>query len=338
MSRDRETRSQGDVARVGDLVRSVATGGDHADAAGDLFNRGFAALERCVAFDLGAIVMIEHHLELYISARPSASSALDERLAERIREALAANVSSSLRSAELVVAAERHDLPDGKPGALEHIVTAVVHQDRRVAGLLVLFRSGDAFTEDDEHLVEIFAVQLSLLLALGRARQQIIDLAETDELTGIGNKRRLWRELAYEIERARAFQHPLSLVLFDIDEFKTINDSFGHVAGDAVISELCAAVKGTLRDIDSMSRFGGDEFAIILPNTDLDGARSVVERLLHIVRTLAIPADDSATIHCSVSAGIASFSNSDANATELLRRADEHLYVSKRNGKNRYTG
>lgn len=337
MSSDREKRSVSDVARVRDLVRSVATGGDQADAVNELFGRSFVALERCVAFDIGVIALIEHHLELYVSGRPAATRSLVDDLATRIREALSVHVSPSLSSAEIVVAAERHDLPDGDVEDLQHSAVALVYQDRRVAGLLMLFRGGEPFSESEEQIVEVFAVQLSLLLAIGRARAQIVDLAETDELTGIGNKRRLRRGLAHEIERARAFNQPLSLLLFDIDDFKAINDGFGHVAGDAVLSELCAAVKSTLRDIDSMARFGGDEFAIILPNTDPEGARAVADRALAIVRSLSIPADDNATIVCSVSIGLATLGSSDVTSTDLLRRADEHMYVSKRSGKNRYT-
>lgn len=337
MSQDRDNRSAGDVAKVRDLVRTIAQGGDRGGAVSDLFGEGFLTLEKCVRFDIGVVVMIEHHLEVYISARPAAARTLEGDLGRRIREGLSARVSTSLAAAELVVASERHDLPDSETIGVDHVAAALLYQDKRVAGLLLLFRGDEPFSDADEQMVDVFAVQLSLLLVIGRARAQIIDLAETDELTGIGNKRRLWRELSREIERARAFQHPLSLMLFDIDDFKSVNDSFGHVAGDAVISELCAAVKGTLRDIDSMSRFGGDEFAIILPNTDLEGARAVAERIMYVVGGLSIPADDVAMIQCSISLGIASWEASDANATELLRRADERLYVSKRTGKNRYT-
>ena len=170
-----------------------------------------------------------------------------------------------------------------------------------------------------------------------RVRDRIVNLAETDDLTGIWNRRYFRRQLPHEIERARTFGVPLSLLMFDIDEFKQINDSFGHVIGDVVLSELCGCVRETLRTTDIIARYGGDEFAVILPHTDLGGAQAVAERILAKVRQLTIPTDEEGAIQCSVSIGIAEFRREDGVANDLVRRADERLYLSKRQGKNRYT-
>ena len=109
------------------------------------------------------------------------------------------------------------------------------------------------------------------------------------------------------MERARVYSLPLTLLMFDIDEFKAINDSFGHTIGDVVLSELCGAVRETLRPPDLFARFGGDEFAIILPHTDLGGACAVADRILQKVRALTIPADEEGSIRCSISLGIADY-------------------------------
>ncbi|MBV9493040.1 MAG: GGDEF domain-containing protein, partial [Acidobacteria bacterium] len=160
----------------------------------------------------------------------------------------------------------------------------------------------------------------------------------TDDLTGIWNKRFFRRQLPQEIERARVYNIPLSLLIFDLDDFKQINDKHGHIVGDVVLSELCGAVREMLRPPDIFARFGGDEFAIILPHTDLAGARAVAQRILDRLRELAIPTDEDGWIHPQISIGVSCFRpDEDGTANDLVRRADARLYESKRVGKNRYT-
>jgi len=238
-----------------------------------------------------------------------------------------------------VVASESADLAAGESAddPLRHSISDELHVENRTAGILLLFRAEPPFDAGETQLLEIFAAQVAMLLAHLQAREQIQDLADTDDLTGIRNKRYFRKVLPQEMERARVYSLPLSLLMFDVDDFKDINDSFGHTIGDVVLSELCGAVRETLRPPDLFARFGGDEFAIILPHTDLVGACAVADRILDKVRELQIPTDEEASIQCSVSIGVADFHPDDTLATELIRRADERLYSSKRQGKNRYT-
>jgi diguanylate cyclase (GGDEF)-like protein len=186
--------------------------------------------------------------------------------------------------------------------------------------------------------MEIFSAQLSMLLDNLRARQKILSLAETDDLTGVPNRRFFRRQLTAEIERARVYNVPLSLLLLDVDDFKQINDTFGHVMGDVVLSEICGTIRETLRSPDWISRFGGDEFAVVLPHTDVAGATTVAERILSHVRDMAfMAADETGEIHTTVSIGIAQYQPSDGDFNDFVRRADDRLYEAKRQGKNRYT-
>jgi diguanylate cyclase (GGDEF)-like protein len=237
-------------------------------------------------------------------------------------------------SADIVVASESA-IGGSADGALTHDLAAILQIENRTAGLLLLMRDAP-FDETDAQLLEIFAAQVAMLLGHLSAREQIQNLADTDDLTGIWNKRYFRRHLPQEIERARVYSLPLSLLMFDVDDFKEINDSLGHTIGDVVLSELCGAVRETLRPPDLFARFGGDEFALILPHTDLGGACAVAQRILNEVRALTIPTDEEGSVRCSISLGVANYESGDG-ATDLIRRADERLYESKRSGKNRYT-
>ena len=139
-----------------------------------------------------------------------------------------------------------------------------------------------------------------------------------------------------EAMEAMPLSQPMALALIDIDDFKTINDTFGHVMGDVLLSELCGTVRETLRPPDTLARFGGDEFAVILPHSDIYGARAVADRILQRARSLRLLTPDGTTeLRCSVSVGIATYVPPDMTAADLLQRADERLYESKRTGKNR---
>ena len=321
------------------LIQELTSRVVRSESAADLFGGAFPTLFRCVPFDVAVAVMLEQNLDLYLITRQGADSSLSDDFIARIRVMLAKAIPVSFESTEVVVKAEEHGLParEGSGDSLRHSAYAVLEREKRTAGMLLLFRSGEDFTENERKILAIFATQVAMLLGTIHAREKILNLADTDDLTGIWNRRYFRRQLPQEFERARTFGVPLSLLLFDIDDFKQINDGFGHTIGDVVLSELCGVVREALRPTDSLARFGGDEFAVILPHTDMAGAKAVADRLLNRVRLLTVPTDEEGAIRCSVSIGLAEYRREDTTANDLVRRADAQLYDSKRTGKNRYS-
>jgi diguanylate cyclase (GGDEF)-like protein len=159
----------------------------------------------------------------------------------------------------------------------------------------------------------------------------------TDALTGAQNRRSFDEALRLEVERSRRYGHPLSLALLDLDHFKSINDRYGHPAGDAVLKRFVAVAQGALRSSDVLYRYGGEEFAALLAHTPLDGALVAARRVVKATAATAFVADG-ITLPVTVSSGIAALSAEQPEAAELLARADQALYRAKAEGRNRACG
>lgn len=173
-----------------------------------------------------------------------------------------------------------------------------------------------------------------LTLALKTANAQLTLQAMTDPLTGAHNRRYFIDMLKNELVRTRRYQHPASLMVIDIDRFKEINDGFGHDIGDQVIIEVVKISSDILRTNDVFSRFGGEEFTILLPETSLEEATSIAERLCTKIADTQINTPQK-QIYFTVSAGVTQFEADDNTPEKILKRADIALYQAKQQGRNR---
>jgi diguanylate cyclase (GGDEF)-like protein len=175
---------------------------------------------------------------------------------------------------------------------------------------------------------------LCYALKLGDTLEALRRLATRDELTGLLNRREYDRILAEEEERSRRFGQPLGLVVLDVDLFKSINDTHGHAAGDAVLKEIAARLAGAIRTVDRASRIGGEEFALILVQTDGSSALEVARRAIAAVARMPIDAGGR-SLAVTASAGVAALPVDAKTGADLFAVADKALYRAKESGRNR---
>ena len=298
---------------------------------------------------------------------PKVADALVERAATWIPAPCWAVVSSDL-SGQMSVLAERGLMPDMGPAIYaiaawvmqrgEEFVTADLREDERIkdqsVASVVAFplscrgrRVGAIIGLDREPssrppslvatvqravrvLLEPASVALDNALLLKRAEA----LSVTDDLTHLYNSRYLNLVLRRETKRASRSGRPLSLLFIDLDGFKSINDTHGHLFGSRALVEAAAVIRGSARETDVVSRFGGDEFAVVLPDTGGEGAYAVGERVRERIAAHTFLADDGLDIHLTVSVGVATLPDAAASAEELVQAADKAMYLVKESGKN----
>jgi diguanylate cyclase (GGDEF)-like protein len=213
----------------------------------------------------------------------------------------------------------------------------------RIIGVLNLAdkTSGEVFDRDDLHLIQSFATHAAVVLernTLFTQTEQLKKLSITDPLTGLLNRRYFQERLEEEVARSQRHVNPMSLLMIDLDGFKRYNDTFGHSAGDRALRLTGGALLHAVRHMDIVSRLGGDEFVVILPETGVERARQIAERIRVEIAALRPPDAQLRTggpEQLSVSIGIAAFTGHDTTAETLLERADRALYKAKAGGRNR---
>ena len=216
------------------------------------------------------------------------------------------------------------------------LLAAPLVAEERVLGLLTLVGNPDRpFGRDDAERVGSLVGQGAVAIENARLHRLIQKQAKTDPLTQLLNRREFEEQLAREVERAQRFGTPVGLVVLDLDDFKLINDRFGHLAGDGVLKAAASAIRQCTREIDQPARWGGEEFAVILPHTGIDGAARLAERLRQAIAERTIDTPDGRSVRVTASFGVAALPGSGTTQVELTAAADDAVYRSKRAGKNR---
>jgi diguanylate cyclase (GGDEF)-like protein len=203
-------------------------------------------------------------------------------------------------------------------------------------GVLSIARRKRRFSHEEEELLQYLAGQAVVSIENAALHETVERQAVTDELTGLANLRAFHSILDREIERARRFNTPLALVMLDLDHFKQINDEHGHMQGDEVLALVADVMRDFSRDIDSPARYGGEELAVVLPQTDSSGAALLAERMREAVERLEVPrVDGHGALRLQASFGVAALPENAGGRAGLIAAADAALYRAKRAGRNR---
>ncbi|BAJ65181.1 putative signaling protein [Anaerolinea thermophila UNI-1] len=190
------------------------------------------------------------------------------------------------------------------------------------------------FSTDDLRLIEMFAQSAAIAIQNATLFSEVQRLARLDSLTGALNRRSFYDQGQHEIQRAQRYHSPLSLIMLDVDHFKQVNDRYGHLAGDEALKAVVQTCLAQVRQADWVGRFGGEEFVILLPETSLEGALAMAQRLCTAVETLRFPGRDE-RMCITISVGVAERTLEMTQVEQLLNAADEALYRAKAMGRNR---
>lgn len=232
---------------------------------------------------------------------------------------------------------EPRRLPDAAPvePPFDTAIWVPVFAQGRIFAVLSLFDREDdgTFSARDLDTVLSLADQAGVAIDNVVLHQEAQRLSITDGMTGVWNHRYFQLRFDQEMDRSSRFRRPFCLLLCDIDDFKSVNDTYGHLQGDSVLIELARRVKSEIRDIDVLARYGGEEFVLILPETDADGGLRAAEKIRR--RISETPFGRERSIPVTMSIGVACFPRAGTDQTTLLRAADVALYQAKARGKNR---
>jgi diguanylate cyclase (GGDEF)-like protein len=216
------------------------------------------------------------------------------------------------------------------------LVLPLITHDEPIGTLVICHKEAGQFGSERREMLEVVGNQVAISLQNARLYAQMEEMATTDGLTGLANHRSFQSKLDEVIARHRRTEEPFGLILTDIDHFKSVNDTYGHPVGDEVLRQVSRVFKESLREVDVPCRYGGEEFAIILEDTDRQGAMTIANRLRESVAALEFQSDQG-PFQCTISMGVTIWPTDERDKQPLIDLTDQALYYSKEHGRNRVT-
>ncbi len=236
--------------------------------------------------------------------------------------------------AEALRIGDPRETADGETNAIAHPLRGA--PGGNVVGVVSIGRTGKPFSPSDRELFRYLAGQAARSIENVQLHETATRESLTDDLTGLSNRRAFDDALTTEVERSRRYGAGLGLVLLDLDDFKVVNDTYGHQQGDRVLGEVARVLRETSREIDHPARYGGEELAVVVPGTDLEGTFNLAERVRERIGQLRIArVDGNGWMTVTTSCGVAAVPPALADERTLLAAADAALYEAKRTGKNK---
>ena len=302
----------------------------------EAFTSVMALVARAADFGVGGMAFVEgDDLEVVLTLRQPAAAAAVEEACDRMVQAVVQARGAPLGRVQMRIVPSA-DESGPEQARLPDLVTVPVVASGRVAGLLALAGSAMARLSPETHaFLDPLAGQAHIVLENSRLFARVREMSIRDSLTALYNHRHILELVAQAVERADRYHEPVSVLMADIDYFKAVNDEHGHLAGDALLRELADLLRDSLRQVDAVGRYGGEEFLILLPHTGYDEACLLAERIRARVQACAFRVGDR-THRLTLSLGVFSCpSPLVSTAADLVREADRALYRAKGTGRNR---
>jgi diguanylate cyclase (GGDEF)-like protein len=295
------------------------------------------SLAEIIPYDSSAVMLVQSNEIQVIAGRGKRISENTHRRSIPLEEnALYAEI---VRTRQPIVLADAQQDPrfinyDDVGDTRGWIGVPLIYKDEVIGLLSVDSLSPGTYGQPEADITFTFAGQAAIAIENARLFGEVQRLATKDSLTGIHNRRHFFELAGQEFKRSLRYRIALSAIMLDIDHFKKVNDNYGHIIGDLVLTKVAACCLENIRDVDILSRYGGEEFAIILPETNLQAASEAAERLRQNIAKLPILTSQ-APIKVTVSLGVATVDAKTPDILSLLSRADDALYMAKSQGRNR---